>query len=82
MENNSAETPLDDLRKSALSHYNEAASSIHHYNSEIPKAINFYFDHLSAKKKREKEFYKWAKFMLFVYLFIFVITLLIAFLMT
>jgi hypothetical protein len=82
MKNNSKQTPIDDLRNSALSDYEESSSSIHHFNSVIPKAINFYFDHLSAKENRENEFYKGAKFMGLLYLFIFMITILIAFLMT
>jgi len=38
-------TPLEDLRNSDLKLYEKGASSIHHYSSEIPKAINFYYDY-------------------------------------
>ena len=39
------QTPLEDLRNSDLELYEKGASSIHHYSSEIPKAINFYYDY-------------------------------------
>lgn len=48
MEN--AQTPLEDLRKDALSHYDEASMSIMSHDSVVPKAINFYFDHLIQKR--------------------------------
>ena len=38
-------TPMDDLRDSALSHYDEASISIHSYYSTIPQCINFYYDY-------------------------------------
>ena len=41
--NVSKQTPLSDLEKSALEHYEEASTAIHHYNSDIPKAIKFYY---------------------------------------
>lgn len=37
------QTPLSDLEKSALKHYDEASTSIHHWNSDIPNAIKFYY---------------------------------------
>jgi len=37
------QTPLKDLEKSALEHYEEASSAIHHWISDIPKAIKFYY---------------------------------------
>ena len=46
MENQTAKTPLEDLRSDALKHYNEAGSAIFTHSSEIPKAINFYYDAL------------------------------------
>lgn len=36
-------TPIEDLRKSALKNYDRAASSAMHWDSSIPRAINFYF---------------------------------------
>jgi len=41
--NVSKQTPLSDLEKSALEHYEEASTAIHHYHSDIPKAIKFYY---------------------------------------
>ena len=38
------ETPLEDLRRSALRHYDEISTVAHVWLSVIPKAINFYFD--------------------------------------
>lgn len=43
--NQPMKTPLEDLRKSDLEHYEEASSSIHHWSSGIPRAINFYYDY-------------------------------------
>ena len=43
MENKAKETPKEDLMNDALKHYEEASSSIHHYNSDIPKAIRAYY---------------------------------------
>lgn len=39
-----AQTPLKDLRQSALRHYDEISTAAHVWHSVIPKAINFYFD--------------------------------------
>lgn len=39
-----AQTPIDDLVDDALEHYNEASQAIHHWNSLIPKALEFYRD--------------------------------------
>lgn len=47
------QTPLDDLRHEALNHYDEVASKAHHYRSDIPRAINFYYDY--------KEMNFWSK---------------------
>ncbi len=40
------QTPIADLRNSDLNHYEEASSSIHHWSSGVPKAINFHYDYL------------------------------------
>lgn len=42
------ETPLDDLERSALAHYEELSNKACHWLSTIPMAIRFYFD---AKRK-------------------------------
>ena len=39
----SCKTPNEDLMNEALRHYEEAANAIHHFNSDIPKAIKAYF---------------------------------------
>ena len=38
-------TPLQDLKNSALNHYEEASTSIHHWNNQIPQAIEFWYDY-------------------------------------
>ncbi len=38
-------TPLDELRKSDLEHYDEASTKIHHWSNGVPRAINFYYDY-------------------------------------
>lgn len=38
----SAQTPLEDLRKDALKHYEEASSAIHHWSSFVENAIKAY----------------------------------------
>ena len=43
MENRNAKTPDVDLMESALKHYNEASSTIHHFDSGVPRAIKFYY---------------------------------------
>jgi glucokinase len=48
-------TPIEDLRKSALEHYEEASNSIHSWYSDIPKAINFYYDAEYAKEAKQEE---------------------------
>lgn len=46
---NAEKTPIEDLRKSALDHYDEvtrpATSS---YYNVVPRAINFYYDYQKA----------------------------------
>lgn len=36
-------TPLFDLERRALDHYDEASSAIHYWSSDIPNAIKFYY---------------------------------------
>lgn len=43
------QTPKEDLMNAALQHYEEASSAIHHYNSDIPKAIRYYYSSLTEQ---------------------------------
>lgn len=52
--NKESQTPLEDLRKEALKHYDEASTSIHHFNSSVPQAINYYFDQRTLQERRRK----------------------------
>lgn len=38
-------TPIEELRKHSLNHYDKASSKLHEWRSDIPKAINFYYDY-------------------------------------
>ena len=38
-------TPLEDLRKSDLEHYDRAATKECCWHNTIPRAINFYYDY-------------------------------------
>ena len=49
-ENQAYQTPIEDLRKGDLNHYEEASSSIHCWRSGVPKSINFYFDYLQMSR--------------------------------
>jgi hypothetical protein len=51
MEERACQTPLEDLRRDALEHYDELATKACHHSSVIPKAINHYFDSLRKKNK-------------------------------
>ena len=48
MENQTRQTPKKELMNSALKHYEDAATNLHHWISDIPKAIKQYYlnDHL------------------------------------
>jgi len=35
----------NDLRHSALEHYNDLSTKCHHWNSQVPKAIEFFYDY-------------------------------------
>lgn len=52
--NQANQTPLEDLRKAALDHYDEASTAIHHWNSSVPQAINYYFDQRILQERRRK----------------------------
>ena len=42
-------TPIEDLRRSALDHYDKITySATSSYFSEVPRAINFYYDYQKA----------------------------------
>ena len=45
MEDKAYQTPIEDLRKGDLEHYEEAATKIHCWSSGVPRAINFYYDY-------------------------------------
>lgn len=45
-------TPIKDLRRMALEHYEQASNSIHHWMLVIPTAINEYYDSLEEADKR------------------------------
>lgn len=57
MNQKSAKTPLKDLKRFALEHYEDVSSVASIHFSEIPKAIEFYYDRLMEKEKLEKENY-------------------------
>lgn len=48
-EQNVGKTPWEDLRKNALSHYDEVSSSAHQWYNVVPRAINYYFDHANPE---------------------------------
>jgi hypothetical protein len=35
----------EDLRKSALEHYEELSNKCCHWSNDVPRAINFYYDY-------------------------------------
>lgn len=47
MKDKPEETPIADLRRAALRHYDDLTSNRHHYLSSVPTAINFYYDYLT-----------------------------------
>lgn len=47
-------TPLSDLRKSDLDHYEKASSAVNHWSSGVPRAINFYYDHMEKKELEDQ----------------------------
>lgn len=42
-----AQTPIEDLRKNALAHYEKVTAVAHEWYSVVPRAINAYFDNLA-----------------------------------
>jgi len=70
MEEQACKTPLKDLKQGALDHYEELASKAHHWNTSIPFAIEFYYDHLITQEKlalkiKNMEKYKLPEFKTF-----------------
>jgi len=55
---NACVTPLEDLKRDALIHYEEASSAIHHWCSVVPQAIKEYFD----RRIRERDELKKPKY--------------------
>ena len=49
------QTPKEELMQSALDHYEQASSAIHHYSSDIPKAIKAYYSPDSQTKELRDE---------------------------
>lgn len=45
-------TPIEDLRRMALEHYEQASNSIHHWMLVIPTAINEYYDRLEKEENK------------------------------
>ena len=39
------QVPLEDLRHSALNHYDDLSTKCHHWNNSVPRAIEFYYDY-------------------------------------
>ena len=60
MERRSCETPLEDLRKDALSHYEIAPTEIGNWYNQVPRAINFFYDYqqMSFWQKLKQAFKK------------------------
>jgi hypothetical protein len=60
MGNKSYQSTNEDLRKSALEHYEKLSTECHYWSSGIPKAINFYYDYkeMSLWKKIKLAFKK------------------------
>lgn len=48
-----AQTPIEDLRRNALEHYEKVTTVAHEWYSVVPKAINAYFDNLASTTKAE-----------------------------
>lgn len=69
------QTPLEDLKQSALNDYEKASSAIHHHNSDIPKAIRFYYNTLIANESQTK---RTGKALIFFFWFFVVIFFIIA----
>ena len=45
MEDKCYQSTNEDLRKSALEHYEELSNKCCHWSSNVPRAINFYYDY-------------------------------------
>jgi hypothetical protein len=45
IESQACQTPVEDLRKVALKHYDSASTKVQLWNNAIPRAINFYYDY-------------------------------------
>lgn len=52
-EHNAAETPWEDLRRGALSHYDQVSSVVRDWLSTVPRSINYYFDHAKPTEPNE-----------------------------
>lgn len=54
MQDKPSKTPLEDLKRGALQHYEELATKCHHFNTAVPHAIEHYYDHLIAEENKPK----------------------------
>ena len=50
-----AQTSIEDIKRRALEHYEEASNAIHHHNSFIPQAIKAYQDPGEMSKEATPE---------------------------
>lgn len=48
-------TPIKDLRRMALEHYEQASNSIHHWMLVIPTAINEYYDRMEKEESANNQ---------------------------
>ena len=61
----SCQTPIDDLRRMALDHYDKVSSAAHEWHSAIPKAIEAYYaadpEHARLEHAVIEAVMKWRK---------------------
>lgn len=57
-EDQSCETPLEELMEADLKHYEEASSAVHTWSNQIPQAIRFWY---MEKPKMEAKYKALAK---------------------
>lgn len=55
-EEGTCKTPLNELREDAHKHYDEASKAIHHWSSEIPRAIDFYYNERERQDNVEVQY--------------------------
>lgn len=82
MNNQPQQTPLEDLRESALNHYDEISTAACHSSSDIPVAINHYYDTLIKQRDSEKHIVGFAKLMGVIFFVALLLTILTALLIS